>query len=172
MKIKMSKNNSVLEKAKEIRDSAINADGTPKSKRFVAAQMRELIALIATDSSYEAQSVVYKGAERLESTKNLSKGLENLAHIFLKHANIKSEQERQDIIDSIELKVSDLDFIYDVTEEGIHVLASNGKYVKMFSEKEMSLAILFDKKKGTNEPVIRIKKWNKVVIAEKLKIKG
>lgn len=154
---------TVAELLKELKQS--------KSTKFSKGDFETLTHAILSDPTFKARKLIFKAGEMLIEEKDIRSGMILFLEKLLKHAGMKNDEERKQIVESFKFTEKDVRFVTDTVEEAMYLYVESGKHMRMFREKSLQLAIKKIDRTGKYEGKKTFKKTVKDKEYEMLKLK-
>ena len=111
------------------------------SSRFSKADFQMLIYAILSDKDFKAKKHLLRNDQIIEEECDIGAGMRKFLDKLLKHAGMTDAGERDQIIDTFEYGVRDIEWIEDAVDEAMYQYSETGKNMRIFREKMLQLTI-------------------------------
>lgn len=144
---------------RKVKREGVMVEEPSKNRKYNEKQFKNLIAAILTDKDYVTSDKFQDITKKF--IKNPQKKLGSFLSKLLRHAGIKSDDERQAIIDTFEASVKDFDFVFEAVDEAMEQYLRAEKTVRFMADKPMTLSLSIHEVEGKPATIRRKVKRNK-----------
>lgn len=150
----------------------VNSMKNSKSTKFSKGDFEALAHAILSDDTFKAKRLIFKAGEMITEEKDIRGAMKLFLEKLLKHAGMKNEDERKQIVDTFKFTEKDIKFVTDTVEEAMYMYVESGKNMRMFRDKALQLAIKKIPRTGKYEGRKTFKKSVKDMEFEMIKLKA